>query len=161
MDRTDLSEPICEQDREFLEGVRERREPAVSGRAVRSAMAALQAAQDTFTRGSPLSRGRTATGTPVLRTLLILGSWPRASRRTTRLLLGDRAYRATITPSGQLTADSFRSTSDLSARSASCDWANISCSSAAGSAALRAKRVGSSSRVRLKRVVDGPSAKNA
>ena len=48
-DLSDLSEPIVDQDREFLQAVREQREPAVSGRAVRPAMAALQVAQDTLT----------------------------------------------------------------------------------------------------------------
>ncbi len=47
-DLTDLSEPIVDQDREFLDAVREHREPAVSGRAVRPAMAALQIAQDSL-----------------------------------------------------------------------------------------------------------------
>jgi hypothetical protein len=48
-DLTDLSQPILDQDREFLQAVREQREPAVSGRAVRPAMAVLQVAQDTLT----------------------------------------------------------------------------------------------------------------
>ena len=39
-------DPIARQDAEFFAAVREGREPAVSGRAVRPAMAALQAAQD-------------------------------------------------------------------------------------------------------------------
>ncbi|HEV8634636.1 MAG TPA: Gfo/Idh/MocA family oxidoreductase [Chloroflexota bacterium] len=39
-------DPIRDQDLEFLGAVRERREPAVSGRAVRTAMAALQRVQD-------------------------------------------------------------------------------------------------------------------
>jgi 2-hydroxy-4-carboxymuconate semialdehyde hemiacetal dehydrogenase len=45
---TELSEPIVAQDAEFLRSVREQREPAVSGRSVRPAMAALQVAQDTL-----------------------------------------------------------------------------------------------------------------
>jgi 2-hydroxy-4-carboxymuconate semialdehyde hemiacetal dehydrogenase len=47
-DLTDLSEPIVDQDREFLDAVRDHRQPAVSGRAVRPAMAALQVAQDSL-----------------------------------------------------------------------------------------------------------------
>jgi 2-hydroxy-4-carboxymuconate semialdehyde hemiacetal dehydrogenase len=43
-----LDDPIARQDAEFFAAVRERREPAVSGRAVRPAMAALQAAQDSL-----------------------------------------------------------------------------------------------------------------
>ena len=43
---TGLAEPIAVQDAEFFAAVREGREPAVSGRSVRPAMAALQAAQD-------------------------------------------------------------------------------------------------------------------
>jgi 2-hydroxy-4-carboxymuconate semialdehyde hemiacetal dehydrogenase len=39
-------DPIARQDAEFVAAVREGREPAVSGRSVRPAMAALQAAQD-------------------------------------------------------------------------------------------------------------------
>jgi 2-hydroxy-4-carboxymuconate semialdehyde hemiacetal dehydrogenase len=41
-------DPIARQDAEFFAAVREGREPAVSGRAVRPAMAALQAAQDSL-----------------------------------------------------------------------------------------------------------------
>jgi 2-hydroxy-4-carboxymuconate semialdehyde hemiacetal dehydrogenase len=44
----DLESPIARQDAEFFAAVREGREPAVSGRSVRPAMAALQAAQDTL-----------------------------------------------------------------------------------------------------------------
>ena len=44
----DLDSPIARQDAEFFAAVREGREPAVSGRAVRPAMAALQAAQDSL-----------------------------------------------------------------------------------------------------------------
>jgi 2-hydroxy-4-carboxymuconate semialdehyde hemiacetal dehydrogenase len=47
-DLQDLTEPIMDQDAEFLATVREHREPAVSGRAVRPALAALQAVQDTL-----------------------------------------------------------------------------------------------------------------
>jgi 2-hydroxy-4-carboxymuconate semialdehyde hemiacetal dehydrogenase len=47
-DLQDLTEPIIDQDAEFLAAVRERREPAVSGRAVRPALAALQVVQDTL-----------------------------------------------------------------------------------------------------------------
>jgi 2-hydroxy-4-carboxymuconate semialdehyde hemiacetal dehydrogenase len=47
-DLRDLTEPIRDQDAEFLAAVREQREPAVSGRAVRPAMAALQAVDDTL-----------------------------------------------------------------------------------------------------------------
>ena len=47
-DLQDLTEPIMDQDAEFLSAVREHREPAVSGRSVRPAMAALQTAQDTL-----------------------------------------------------------------------------------------------------------------
>lgn len=42
----DLDSPIVRQDAEFFAAIREGREPAVSGRSVRPAMAALQAAQD-------------------------------------------------------------------------------------------------------------------
>jgi 2-hydroxy-4-carboxymuconate semialdehyde hemiacetal dehydrogenase len=45
-DLQDLTEPIMDQDAEFLAAIREHREPAVSGRAVRPALAALQVAQD-------------------------------------------------------------------------------------------------------------------
>jgi 2-hydroxy-4-carboxymuconate semialdehyde hemiacetal dehydrogenase len=41
-------DPIARQDAEFFAAVRDRREPAVSGRAVRPTMAALQAAQDSL-----------------------------------------------------------------------------------------------------------------
>jgi 2-hydroxy-4-carboxymuconate semialdehyde hemiacetal dehydrogenase len=44
----DLDGPVARQDAEFFAAVRDGREPAVSGRAVRPAMAALQAAQDTL-----------------------------------------------------------------------------------------------------------------
>ena len=44
--QTDLNEPIMHQDAEFLSAVLEHREPAVSGRAVRPAMAVLQAVQE-------------------------------------------------------------------------------------------------------------------
>jgi 2-hydroxy-4-carboxymuconate semialdehyde hemiacetal dehydrogenase len=44
-------EAIGRQDVEFLAAIDEHREPAVSGRAVRPAMAALQAAQDTLGNG--------------------------------------------------------------------------------------------------------------
>jgi 2-hydroxy-4-carboxymuconate semialdehyde hemiacetal dehydrogenase len=50
-------DPIRDQDLEFLEAVRERREPAVSGRAVRPAMAALQQVQDWIDRRQG-SKGR-------------------------------------------------------------------------------------------------------
>lgn len=43
-----LDAPIARQDAEFFAAVRDGREPAVSGRSVRSAMAALQAAQDSL-----------------------------------------------------------------------------------------------------------------
>jgi 2-hydroxy-4-carboxymuconate semialdehyde hemiacetal dehydrogenase len=46
-------DPILDQDREFLAAVRERREPAVSARAVRPAMAALQQVQDWIDRRQP------------------------------------------------------------------------------------------------------------
>ncbi|HEY8602151.1 MAG TPA: Gfo/Idh/MocA family oxidoreductase [Thermomicrobiales bacterium] len=45
-DRDGVDAPIPRQDVEFFAAIREGREPAVSGRAVRPAMAALQAAQD-------------------------------------------------------------------------------------------------------------------
>ena len=48
-DPSDLDSPIARQDAEFFAAIREGREPAVSGRSVRPAMAALQAAQDTLT----------------------------------------------------------------------------------------------------------------
>jgi 2-hydroxy-4-carboxymuconate semialdehyde hemiacetal dehydrogenase len=47
-ERSGLDDSIARQDAEFFAAVREHREPAVSGRAVRPAMAALQAAQDTL-----------------------------------------------------------------------------------------------------------------
>jgi 2-hydroxy-4-carboxymuconate semialdehyde hemiacetal dehydrogenase len=47
-DLQDLTEPIMDQDGEFLAAVREGREPAVSGRSVRPAMAALQQVQATL-----------------------------------------------------------------------------------------------------------------
>ena len=47
-DLQDLTEPIMDQDAEFLAAVRDHREPAVSGRAVRPALAALQVVQDTL-----------------------------------------------------------------------------------------------------------------
>ena len=47
-ERSGPDDPIARQDAEFFAAVREGREPAVSGRAVRPAMAALQAAQDTL-----------------------------------------------------------------------------------------------------------------
>ncbi len=50
-DRTepgDANSQIARQDAEFFAAIREGREPAVSGRSVRPAMAALQAAQDGF-----------------------------------------------------------------------------------------------------------------
>jgi 2-hydroxy-4-carboxymuconate semialdehyde hemiacetal dehydrogenase len=47
-DLQDLTEPIMDQDAEFLAAVREQREPAISGRSVRPALAALQAVQDTL-----------------------------------------------------------------------------------------------------------------
>ncbi len=43
-----LSAPIPQQDREFFSAIREHREPAISGRAVRATMATLQAVQDTL-----------------------------------------------------------------------------------------------------------------
>jgi 2-hydroxy-4-carboxymuconate semialdehyde hemiacetal dehydrogenase len=43
-----IEHPIARQDAEFFAAVREGREPAVSGRAARPAMAALQAAQDSL-----------------------------------------------------------------------------------------------------------------
>ena len=51
--REDAPDAIATQDREFLAAVREGREPAVSGRAVRPAMAALQKAQDQFDAWAP------------------------------------------------------------------------------------------------------------
>jgi len=45
-EREGVDAPIPRQDAEFFAAIREGREPAVSGRAVRPAMAALQAAQD-------------------------------------------------------------------------------------------------------------------
>jgi 2-hydroxy-4-carboxymuconate semialdehyde hemiacetal dehydrogenase len=50
-DRTEPGDPgsqIARQDGEFFAAIREGREPAVSGRSVRPAMAALQVAQDGF-----------------------------------------------------------------------------------------------------------------
>jgi 2-hydroxy-4-carboxymuconate semialdehyde hemiacetal dehydrogenase len=44
----DLDSPIARQDAEFFAAIREGREPAISGRSVRPAMAALQAAQETL-----------------------------------------------------------------------------------------------------------------
>lgn len=43
-----LDGPIARQDAEFFAAIREAREPAISGRAVRPAMAVLQAAQDSL-----------------------------------------------------------------------------------------------------------------
>lgn len=43
---TGVDDPIAQQDAEFFDAVRRGREPAVSARSVRPAMAALQAAQD-------------------------------------------------------------------------------------------------------------------
>lgn len=45
-ERDGVDAPIPRQDAEFFAAIRDRREPAVSGRAVRPTMAALQAAQD-------------------------------------------------------------------------------------------------------------------
>jgi 2-hydroxy-4-carboxymuconate semialdehyde hemiacetal dehydrogenase len=45
-DAGDLNSPIARQDAEFFAAIREGREPAVSGRSVRPAIAALQAAQN-------------------------------------------------------------------------------------------------------------------
>lgn len=47
-DPSDPSSSIARQDAEFFAAVREGREPAISGRSVRPAMAALQAAQDSL-----------------------------------------------------------------------------------------------------------------
>lgn len=47
-DRDGVNAPIPRQDAEFFAAIRENREPAVSGRSVRPAMAALQAAQDSL-----------------------------------------------------------------------------------------------------------------
>ena len=47
-DPGDLAAPIARQDAEFFAAVREGREPAISARAVRPGMAALQAAQNTL-----------------------------------------------------------------------------------------------------------------
>jgi 2-hydroxy-4-carboxymuconate semialdehyde hemiacetal dehydrogenase len=47
-DLQDLTGPIMAQDAEFLAAVREHREPAISPRAIRPAMAVLQAVQDTL-----------------------------------------------------------------------------------------------------------------
>ena len=41
-----IDAPIPRQDAEFFAAIRDGREPAISGRSVRPAMAALQAAQD-------------------------------------------------------------------------------------------------------------------
>ena len=48
VERSGIDDPIARQDAEFFAAVRAGREPAVSGRAVRPAMAALQAAQETL-----------------------------------------------------------------------------------------------------------------
>ncbi len=48
-----LESAIVQQDREFLAAVREGREPAISGRAVRPTMAVLQAVQDQFAAWAP------------------------------------------------------------------------------------------------------------
>jgi len=47
-DLQDLTEPIVAQDAEFLAAVRDHREAAIAPRAVRPAMAVLQAVQDTL-----------------------------------------------------------------------------------------------------------------
>lgn len=47
-EREGVDAPIPRQDAEFFAAIRDRREPAISGRSVRPAMAALQAAQDTL-----------------------------------------------------------------------------------------------------------------
>ena len=47
-EREGIDAPIPRQDAEFFAAIRDRREPAISGRAVRSTMAALQAAQDSL-----------------------------------------------------------------------------------------------------------------
>ena len=47
-DREGVEAPIPRQDAEFFAAIRDQREPAISGRAVRATMAALQAAQDTL-----------------------------------------------------------------------------------------------------------------
>jgi 2-hydroxy-4-carboxymuconate semialdehyde hemiacetal dehydrogenase len=47
-DREGIEAPIPRQDAEFFAAIREKREPAISGRSVRPAMAALQAAQDSL-----------------------------------------------------------------------------------------------------------------
>lgn len=47
-ERSGLDDPVARQDAEFFAAVREGGEPAVSGRSVRPAMAALQAAQDSL-----------------------------------------------------------------------------------------------------------------
>ena len=53
-DGSDEVRGIADQDREFLAAVREGREPAVSGRAVRPAMVVLQAVQDQHDAWAPL-----------------------------------------------------------------------------------------------------------
>jgi 2-hydroxy-4-carboxymuconate semialdehyde hemiacetal dehydrogenase len=62
-DPSDIDSSIARQDAEFFAAVREGREPAVSGRSVRPAMAALQAAQDSLdvrlgTRGADAGHPR-------------------------------------------------------------------------------------------------------
>ena len=47
-DPSDATSSIARQDAEFFAAIREGREPAVSGRSVRPAMAALQDAQDSL-----------------------------------------------------------------------------------------------------------------
>ncbi len=47
-DPSDPDSAIARQDAEFFEAIMERREPAVSGRSVRPAMSALQAAQNSL-----------------------------------------------------------------------------------------------------------------
>lgn len=47
-DLQDLTEPIMDQDAEFLAAIREHRDPAISGRSVRPALAALQVVQDSL-----------------------------------------------------------------------------------------------------------------
>ena len=57
-DPANIDSPIARQDAEFFAAIREEREPAVSGRSVRPAMAALQTAQDTLdARQAALGRG--------------------------------------------------------------------------------------------------------
>jgi 2-hydroxy-4-carboxymuconate semialdehyde hemiacetal dehydrogenase len=48
IEQTGVDHPIARQDAEFFAAVREHREPAVSGRAVRPAMAALQVVQNSL-----------------------------------------------------------------------------------------------------------------